>query len=110
MSFAETPHTFTIISAATSTTGSSSWIDIGDYKEKSFDFYITGTATTKIWLTNNPSPTSGDIGNQFGSNVTSGSLITLNNAVRWVRVEISAQSSGTVSVYFHGNRYQRRPL
>lgn len=95
-----------IVLNAASATGSSNWISVVDWLNTNLDVRVTGTGTAKIMLSNESSqPSSGNDGPQQGADVTSTSMVNFSVPAKWMKIKVTALSSGTITVYAYGDLF-----
>ncbi len=96
---------YTLLDAKTSTT-SGEWADVSGWRRATV--HITGivTATCQIRGCATPTkPLDSEDHIQIGSDITSDTLYEITAKLKWLKVKISAYTSGTISAYAIGDQF-----
>jgi hypothetical protein len=79
------------------------WIDVHAFRDKSIHVMGVTTATLQIRISNSPiEPAMTDDGIQLGANITANGVHATTTPCRWMKVMVSAYTSGTIKVFFFG--------
>jgi hypothetical protein len=83
-------------------TDSGVWVDFNQYRTGSIDVTGTFVATLQLMGSNAQNiPSNVTDGNIIGSNITTAGLTAVTMPVRWIKVKVSAYTSGNVTVMLH---------
>lgn len=96
---------YTVLDAVTSLT-SGEWVDVSGWRRMTV--HITGitTATCQIRGSCTPTkPANAEDHIQIGSDITSDTLYEVTAKLKWIKVKISAYTSGTISAYVVGDQF-----
>jgi hypothetical protein len=92
----------TLLNGATST-GMGEWIDASGFHELTIDISGITTATVDIRCSNDLTrPSNATDGRQI-EDVTSDSSVVIIFPIRWLKVRVSAYTSGTIYAQLYGN-------
>ena len=79
------------------------WLSVEGYGKKTIEIIISNTATAQVYVSNAPTkPLNTADHIKVGADVAASALIELTSPVRWLKVKVSAWTSGTVSAYVNG--------
>jgi hypothetical protein len=74
------------------------WIEVKGFKRLSIDISGITTATLEVRGSNDPlKPLNTNHGRQLGANVTADAIVNVDVPVRWIKVRVSAHTSGTIN-------------
>jgi hypothetical protein len=74
------------------------WVNVQGMEKMSFHILIANTATAQVRASNEPNPLPTDDGGLV-EQVTVSAYVQLRAPARWVKVKVSAHTSGAVSAY-----------
>jgi hypothetical protein len=80
------------------------WINVEGYEKKTIEIVIAGTATAQVFTSNAPTKPANNVDHvKYGNDISSSALAEIKVPVRWLKVKISALTSGaSVSAYMQG--------
>lgn len=79
------------------------WAEVSPFTPFSIDISGIGSATAQIRCSNDASrPADNTHGRQAGTDITTDGLYGITEPVRWVKVRISAYTSGTINANMEG--------
>lgn len=89
---------FKLIDAAVAT-DSGAWVDVRGFANLSLDVTLGGgTATVQLMGSNAPTRPANNVdGRQIGANITADGIVSVTTPVRWLKVKVSAYTSGTIN-------------
>lgn len=87
-------------------TGNGEWVEVWGISPISVHVKGITTATVQISISNEPTkPANSDHGIAEGAGITADTMVVVTKPARWMKVRVTAWTSGTISAYFCGGYY-----
>ena len=81
-------------------TGDGTWVEFERTKRSTIHIKGITTATVQVRGSNEPTkPADSDHGVSVGSDITADSLVKIDQPMKWIKVRVSAWTSGTINGY-----------
>jgi len=94
---------YTLLDGVASTTNGE-WVDVGAWRRITVHIKGITTATCKIMGSCEPTkPSDATDGVQLGNDVTADTLYEITAKLKWLKVKVSAYTSGTIYAYAVGD-------